>query len=213
MKFKDVENIVGKVPYINKSNADFIYNFIIENKIQNILELGIAHGTATCYMAAALNEIGKGRITAVDLQSVAEHFKPSCEEQLKKCNLEKYVEIHRMKTGYNWFLHNEIKESTTDNKCQEKYDLCIIDGPKNWIIDSSAFFLVDKLLKKGGYIIFDDYSWTYEDANNRRESTDGIQHDSLSNEELKIPHIKEIFDLLLKQHPNYSNFKVFNDKE
>ncbi|MDX3960455.1 class I SAM-dependent methyltransferase [Aliarcobacter skirrowii] len=147
MEFNYVANIVDKVPYISKTNANYIYDFIIENKIQNILELGIAHGTATCYMAAALNELGAGKITAVDLQSVAKDFKPSCEEQLKKCNLERYVEVHRMKTGYNWFLHNKIKENSINNKCEEEYDLCIIDGPKNWIIDSSAFFLVDKLLK------------------------------------------------------------------
>ena len=152
MEFNYVSNIVDKVPYISKTNANYIYDFIIENKIQNILELGIAHGTATCYMAAALNKLGAGKITAVDLQSVAKDFKPSCEEQLKKCNLERYVEVHRMKTGYNWFLHNKIKENSINNKCEEEYDLCIIDGPKNWIIDSSAFFLVDKLLKKGGFM-------------------------------------------------------------
>jgi predicted O-methyltransferase YrrM len=213
MEFNYVANIVDKVPYISKTNANYIYDFIIENKIQNILELGIAHGTATCYMAAALNKLGAGKITAVDLQSVAKDFKPSCEEQLKKCNLERYVEVHRMKTGYNWFLHNKIKENSINNKCEEEYDLCIIDGPKNWIIDSSAFFLVDKLLKKGGFIIFDDYAWTYENANNKRDSTDGINHNSLSDDELKLPHIKEIFDLLVKQHPNYSNFKVFSDKQ
>ena len=118
MEFNYVANIVDKVPYISKTNANYIYDFIIENKIQNILELGIAHGTATCYMAAALNKLGAGKITAVDLQSVAKDFKPSCEEQLKKCNLERYVEVHRMKTGYNWFLHNKIKENSIINKCE-----------------------------------------------------------------------------------------------
>lgn len=213
MKFNHIANIVAEIPYISRTNASFLYNFIIENKVQNILELGIAHGTATCYMAAALDEIGSGHITAVDLQSVANNFKPSCEEQLQKCNLKKYVEIYRMKTGYNWFLHDEIKRNTSDNQCKEKYDLCIIDGPKNWVIDSSAFFLVDKLLKQGAYLIFDDYLWTYEKANNKRHSTDGIIHSSLSKDELEMPHIKEIFDLLVKQHPNYSNFKVFSDKQ
>lgn len=213
MKFKAVEDLVGKVPYISKNNAFFIYNFIIDNNIKNILERGIAHGTATSYMAAALDELGAGKITAVDLESVKNNFNPSCEEQLQKCNLGEYVEIHRMKTGYNWFLHDEIKRNTTNNICNEKFDLCIIDGPKNWTIDSSAFFLVDKLLKKGGYIIFDDYSWTYEKANQRRTQTDDIVHSSLSIDEQSTPHIKEIFDLLVKQHPNYSEFRVFDDKQ
>jgi hypothetical protein len=34
------------------------------------------------------------------------------------------------------------------------------NGPKNWTIDGAAFFMADKLMKAGGWIIFDDYDWT-----------------------------------------------------
>ena len=37
---------------------------------------------------------------------------------------------------------------SSSNICQPIYDFCFIDGSKNWTIDSSAFFLVDKLLKQ-----------------------------------------------------------------
>ena len=87
-------------------------------------------------------------------------------------------------------------------------DLCIIDGPKNWTIDGFAFFLVDKMLKEGGWIIFDDYLWAYGE---NREVTDGITHRKLSDAERKTPQIKEVFELLVKQHPNYSTFIVDPD--
>jgi predicted O-methyltransferase YrrM len=186
---------------------------IIQEKLTNILELGIAHGTATCYMAAALQELGEGSITAVDLIEVKEHFKPSAEEQLEKTNLSDFATVIRMQTGYTWFLHNEIAKYTKDSVCEEVYDLCIIDGPKNWTIDGAAFFFVDKLLKKNGWIIFDDYKWTYANANNQQDSTDGITHRSLSKEEKEIPHIREVFELLVKQHPNYGNLIVLDDGE
>ncbi|MBE0496342.1 MAG: class I SAM-dependent methyltransferase [Campylobacterales bacterium] len=213
MQFKEVEKMVDGIPYISKTNAYFLYDFIIKNNIQNVLELGIAHGTATCYMAAALDEGGRGHIDAVDLLSVKDHFKPSAQEQLCKTGLEKYVSIYRMKTGYNWFLHDEILRNTSDGACRQKYDLCVIDGPKNWTIDSSAFFLVDKLLKNGGYIIFDDLNWTYADANKKRETTDGIAHKDLSEDELLRPHIRDIFEFLVMQHPNYSHFTFFSDNQ
>ncbi|RXK13602.1 hypothetical protein CP965_07335 [Halarcobacter mediterraneus] len=211
MKFKDIKKELKNIPWISTENANFLYNFIIENKINNILELGIAHGTATCYMAAALEELGEGTITAVDLTGTS--FTPSAEEQITKYNFDKYVDIVRMKTGYNWFLHDKIKSNSQNNICKEEYDLCIIDGAKNWTIDSSAFYLVDKLLKEDGYIIFDDYTWTYEIANKTQISTDRINHDSLSVPELKTPHIKEIFDLCVMQHPNYSDFKIFYNNQ
>jgi len=215
MKFEHVFNKVHSVPFISNKNAKTLYDFIIKNKPSHILELGIAHGTASCYMAAALDEIGSGTLTCVDLMEVKDSFKPSIEEQLNSLGLNNKVEIHRMKSGYNWFLHNDIKERSNnpENICKPKYDLIIIDGPKNWTIDSSSFFLCDKLLKENGWIIWDDYNWTYSRANNRREATDGITHRSLSEDELNLPHIKEIFELLVNQHPNYGNFLIQEDSD
>ena len=213
MKFDVIEQVVGKVPFISKENAKFLYNFIQKEKITTILELGIAHGTATCYMAAALDESQSGQITAVDLLSVKDAFVPSAELQLQQSGLEKYVEIFRMHTGYNWFLHDEILRNTQEGVCLAKYDLCIIDGPKNWTIDSSAFFLVDKLLKEGGYIIFDDLNWSYAKADASRAMTDGITHRTLSQDELSRPHIKDIFELLVMQHPSYGEFTLFADNQ
>jgi predicted O-methyltransferase YrrM len=208
MKFTVIESYVGDTPFISKSNAKILYEMILDQKLTRILELGIAHGTATCYMAAALDEIGSGLITSVDILNPTPPFEPSAEEQLERAGLSKFAEIVRMQTGYTWFLHDDIRRHTTENRCHEVYDLCIIDGPKNWTIDGAAFFLVDKLLKKSGWIIFDDYYWTYGAADKQREVTDGITHRQLSKSERETPHIKEVFELLVKQHPSYSNLSV-----
>ena len=211
MRFEEISSVVGSVPFISKDNGRFLYDLILKERLTNILELGIAHGTATCYMAAALQELGEGSITSVDLIEVKDTFKPSAEEQLEKTGLSEFTTVIRMQTGYTWFLHDEIVNNTKDNVCKEVYDLCVIDGPKNWTIDGAAFFFVDKLLKKNGWIIFDDYRWTYAAANGRNDSTDGITHRYLSKDELETPHIREIFELLVKQHPHYGNLMVLDE--
>ncbi|WP_460219702.1 class I SAM-dependent methyltransferase [Psychroserpens sp. MEBiC05023] len=215
MTFDQVYNSVKDVPYISKNNAESLYNFILKHKPKHILELGVAHGTASCYMAAALDEIGGGKLVSVDLEAVKDSFKPSIETQLNSLSLKQYVDVYRMKSGYNWFLHDEIKtcSKNSDNICKPKYDLIIIDGPKNWTIDSSSFFLCDKLLNENGWIIWDDFNWTYARADKRKEATDGITHRGLSEDELITPHIKEIFDLLVMQHPNYGNFIIQEDSD
>ncbi len=212
MKFQKIKSIVGKVPFISTENAEFLYNLICREKLKRILELGIAHGTATCYMAAALDELREGLITAVDLIEPMDVYNPSAEEQLRTTGLSKYAQVVRMQTGYTWFLHDEILKNTENDHCNEIYDLCIIDGPKNWTIDGAAFFYVDKLLKKNGWIIFDDYNWTYAKADEKRKATDGITHHSLSEDERQTPHVREIFELLVKQHPNYSNLLMFKEQ-
>jgi predicted O-methyltransferase YrrM len=209
MKFNKIHCLLKGIPFITEKNARLLYDFIIANKLKNCLELGFAHGTASCYIAAAIDEIGEGSLVSVDLMEAENIFTPNIHGLLNKCGLQKYVTICREATGYNWFLHNEIAKNTgIDNVCKPKYDLAIIDGPKNWTIDSSAFFCVDKLLKPEGWIIFDDYAWTYAKVASNRDSTDGITHRSLSEDEKNTPHIKEIFNLLVMQHPSYSNFKV-----
>ncbi|MCB1555551.1 MAG: class I SAM-dependent methyltransferase [Xanthomonadales bacterium] len=213
MKFETVANLVGQVPFISHGNAKYLYNLIVRERLSNILELGVAHGTATCFMAAALDEIGGGSITCVDLLEAKDAFEPSVEAQLQKTGLAEFATIHRMQTGYTWFLHDEIARNSTNHACRQVYDLCIIDGPKNWTIDGAAFFMVDKLLKHGGWIVFDDYHWTYGAADLRRSSTDGVTHRDLSKTELETPHIREVVELLVRQHPHYGRVVVLGDSD
>ena len=210
MQFAAIAARVGHVPFIERQNAERLYNLIVSEKLRRILELGIAHGTATCYMAAALEEIGGGLITAVDLIEAADYFRPSPEEQLTSTGLSRFAEIIRTKTGYNWFLHDNILRNTVDDVCREEYDVCIIDGAKNWTSEGAAFFFADKLLKPGGWMIFDDYLWSaaWVEENEGRSATDGIANRDLSESEIKASQVKELFELVVKQHPNYSNFIV-----
>ena len=98
VKFDEIHSLVGNVPFISKDNARYLYNMIIKGKLTQILELGIAHGTATCYMAAALQELGEGVVTSVDLIEVKDEFAPSAEEQLERTGLATYANVVRMKT-------------------------------------------------------------------------------------------------------------------
>ncbi|MFH1184749.1 MAG: class I SAM-dependent methyltransferase [Chloroflexota bacterium] len=210
MRFGTIHSMVAGVPFISEKNARYLYDLILRKKLTNILELGIAHGTATCFMAAALERLGQGAVTAVDLLGARDIFKPSAEEQLEQTGLSRFARIVRMQTGYTWFLHDEIARNTKDNMCQPVYDLCVIDGAKNWTIDGAAFFFVDKLLKKNGWLIFDDYNWTYACADQRRDATDGITHRSLSTAERETPHVREIFELLVRQHPHYGTLMLLD---
>ena len=208
MKFTEVYSRVADIPFISKKNARFLYELIIGEKISDVLELGIAHGVATCVIAAALDELGHGKVTAVDLLDA--DFKPSPEELLARCGLSQYAEVVRMKTGYNWFLHNKIAERSVDGVCQPLYGLCIVDGSKNWTTDGAAFFMADKLLLNGGVIIFDDYNWTYDSHDLAAGVTGVVSHHSLSAEEAATPHIREVFNLLVRQHPSYGEFTIID---
>jgi len=207
MKFDLVRSKLEGIPYIEPERAEVLYKFIINNQLKSCLELGFAHGVSSCYIAAALDELGQGHLTTVDLVPATKWQDPSIEQLLADTGLGKWVTVVRENTTYNWFLMKMIEKQTFGDNCQPIYDFCYIDGPKNWTIDSSAFFSVDKLLREGGWVLFDDYGWIYGD----REYMYGINLDDMGDDERKIPHIKQVFHLLVMQHPNYAEFKIEDD--
>jgi predicted O-methyltransferase YrrM len=207
MKFKDVRAELEGIPFMEPDRAETLYEFIIKNELCDCLELGFAHGVGSCYVAAALDELGRGSLTSVDLIAAQEWQKPSIEQLLAKTGLKKYVTVVREQTSYTWYLKKMIEASSSGRICQPTYDLCFIDGPKNWTIDGCAFFLVDKLLRKNGWIIFDDYSWKYSEFG-EFDVIDGISLRTMGKDELTTPHIELVFQLLVMQHPSYSNFRI-----
>jgi predicted O-methyltransferase YrrM len=208
MKFEAIAKHLKGIPYTQVEMGRLLYNHVLKEKPKHCLELGFAHGVATCYVAAALDELGEGHITAVDLKA-SKNRKPNLEELLEGCNLSQYVTIEREMHSYTWYLKKAIAANTKDLNCKPVFDFCFIDGPKNWTIDGLAFFLVDKLLRKDGWILFDDYRWVY--AQMKGEGVAGVAKRDLSKDQLECAQIEQVFKLLVMQHPAYGNFLIDED--
>lgn len=204
MKFNEVVKIVGDVPHMTKEQGNTVYEMVLKSPITNIIELGFAHGTSACYMAAALDEKKEGKILTIDNQSAKER-KPNIQELLKDTGLEKYVEPVFGLGSYTWELMRLIEKHTKDGVCEPLFDFCYLDGAHNFEIDTCAFFLVDKLLKPGAYILFDDLTWTYGSSPSLKE-TDFVK--KMSADEKNTPHIKQLFDLIVAQHSEYTDFSI-----
>ena len=57
--YERVKETVGRLPYILRPNAKMLYDFIVEHEVRHVLETGVAHGVASCFIAAALQEVGR----------------------------------------------------------------------------------------------------------------------------------------------------------
>lgn len=216
MEFKELQARLDGFTFhtsIGPRRGKILYDAIRESAPSDCLELGFAHGTSSCYIAAALDEVGSGHLTSVDMVSGTEWQDPSIEDLLRATGLEDYVTVQRENTSYTWFLKKKIEERSSNHGCEPLYDFCFIDGAKNWTIDGCAFFLVDKLLKPGGRILFDDLKYTYQGPKERGalDSIDNIDLVSMGEDELRTPHVDAIFQLLVMQHPDYSEFLVQDD--
>ncbi len=202
MKIDQIRERVKGIPFMISTQAEAITDVILENQFQNILELGFAHGVSTCYMAGAVDDLCRGgTITTIDLMSVRE-AEPNIEHLLGSLGLAKYVTIFYEPTSYIWRLMKMLEDSPSP-----RFDFCYIDGAHDWFVDGFAFFLVDRLLKPGGLVIFDDLDWTYESSPTLKD-TQRVKR--MPQDEKSTPQIRKVYELLVKSHPTYGEFMEKN---
>ncbi|MDD3012742.1 MAG: class I SAM-dependent methyltransferase [Candidatus Gastranaerophilales bacterium] len=202
MKIEKISKVVDGIPCMSLVKAKEITNFILEKKPENILELGFFHGVSTCYMAGALDELGRGSITTID-KVRSQECDPDIEALLDKLELKKYVNFYYEPFSHLWRLMKFIEEPSTP-----KFDLCYFDDSHTWYDTGFAFFLVDKLLKPNGYIIFDDLDWSFDlwvQADTSGTAKEEPRVKNMPEEERKTAQVRKVFDLLVKQHPSYTD--------
>jgi len=199
-RFEDVAAAVEGIPYMTPGQGRLVYDHLRSCGAQRVLELGTAHGVSSAYMAAALDAVPGGRVTSVDRF----HFGgPQPEETIARAGLADRVELIRIPhSSYVWWLKEQIEQhSDDDGNCEPCFDFCYLDGAHDFTIDGLAVLLVERLLRPGGWLLLDDLDWTYD------VSKFGIP-EYLSPTERAAPHMRAVFDVILKPHPAFTSFRL-----
>jgi predicted O-methyltransferase YrrM len=205
MRFEEVAARIEGIPFMSPALGRRVYDHIVSTRPERVLELGSAHGVSAAYVAAALEANGKGHLTTVDHAGAV--FDPSPQEVLNRAGLEHRVTIVHAHSSYNWFLKQEVERaSDAAGNCEPRYDFCYLDGSKNFNIDGLAVVLVEKLLRPGGWLLMDDLDWTYEHNPAILPAGDGNPLGPLSESERTEPHLRAVFELIVKQHPSFTRF-------
>src|SRR5678815_5342492 len=154
MNVEDVKKVVKDVPYMSVEQARRMTDFMKEHRLKDVLELGFYQGVSSCYIAGAAKEMG-GRLTTIDLTNARDRS-PNITELLEACGLTDTVDVFFEQQGFNWRLMKML-----DDGKGPRFDMVYLDGGHTWDVTGFAFFLVDRLLRPGGWLIFDDIDWSY----------------------------------------------------
>ena len=196
--FDEVAQAVAGIPFMAPAQGRLIYDHLRATGARDVLELGTAHGVGAAYMAAS-----GATVTTVDFAGAS--YDPSPEETARRAGVQ--VKIVREFSTYNWWLKEQIAgRSDAHGNVEPAYDFVYLDGAKNWTIDGLAVVLVEKLLRPGGWLLMDDLHWTYA-QDPGRGATDGIVHRELSEPERTEPHLRAVFDLIVAQHPSFTELR------
>lgn len=104
MKFDDVDAAVAGTGFMTSAQGRKVYEFIVENNLGRVLELGFAHGKSTCYLAAAADELGgNAHVLTID-RTAAMARTPNIHQLLETCGLTERVTPVVAVTSYTWEL-------------------------------------------------------------------------------------------------------------
>lgn len=212
MLFNDAAQIVRGIPlpHTHPSRGRVLYRHIKRTQPKDLLELGTARGGSAVFIAAALEVNGAGHLTSVDRFAGA-FADPSPREVLDKAGLGDWVTLDNSFSTYTWFLKSEIeKRLKPSGAVRPGYDFIFLDGAKNWSTDGLAVILAEKLLRPGGWLLLDDLGWSYG-KNVKGERHYGTNLARLSEEEKVQPHLRAIFDLLIRTNPAFDRFVIQDD--
>jgi len=186
---------------LQPSTMESIYNCVVSAGARDCLELGTGHGATTCIIAAALDEIGGGCVTTIDMlvrepigvRVLAQHV-----------GLTQYIKVIADSVGYNWHLGEMIGRQTVAGVCSPCLDFCFLDGAHEWGVDALASFLVAKLLRPGAWLILDDLDFKLRGCQPGWETVFAGRSDK----ELDTCQVGQVFNLVLRQHPGFADFIV-----
>lgn len=108
-----------------------------------------------------------------------------------------YPNSRKTRDSYCWALMDLIA------KGDRLFDYVYIDGSHDLTVDGFAFFLVDRLLKIGGLVEFDDYRWTFETSPTLSPGKHPATADWYTQQQIKTPQVKMIVDRLVKPDMRY----------
>jgi predicted O-methyltransferase YrrM len=202
MKLEQVQQAVKGVPVMEPAQGRAIYEHVLEAEPVEILELGTSRGVSAAYMAAALDELGRGKITTLDRAQLVVDPPPEEQAFAKVPELLRYVRFERPPdSSYVWWLAREVEaRSDAHGNCEPAYDFCYLDGAHDYTIDGLAVYLVEKLLRPQSWLLLDDLNWSY--------AVSGLDFgDRFSEDEMQAAHMRLVFDTIVRQHPSFTEFR------
>lgn len=214
MDFETVAKLTRGVPVMGEREGRKLYDHVRQTKPTNVLEIGTAWGVSACYIAAALEENGHGRLTTVDHRD-ASYADPTADELFASTGLRRWINrVQISDSSYTWWLKGQIEDRTDDaGNTMSMYDFCFLDGAHNWTIDGLAVYLVERLLNPGGWLLLDDVNWSYatnDEAVSLSPPSDKMF--ALSSDEAQTPHVGAIVDVILKGHPAFAEIRLQDER-
>lgn len=135
--------------YIPREEGDLLYSMVRHNRPKLTVEVGMANGLSTLFIAAALRENGTGTHIAIDPFQHSE-WRGVGAQLIRQAGMSDIVRLIE-KPSYQGLPQLEQEGA--------RVELVFIDGAHIFDYVIADFLCADRILDVGGVMIFDDSDW------------------------------------------------------
>jgi predicted O-methyltransferase YrrM len=113
-------------------------------------------------------------------------------------NVVAHANSRRLLDSYNWSLMQVLAAHP-----EPLFDYVFLDGAHTWALDALAFCLIDRLLRPGGIVDFDDFHWTLGGSPSMRPEVFPDVLELYTDEQIEARQVALVVDLLVRRDARY----------
>jgi predicted O-methyltransferase YrrM len=201
-KFDEITERFADIPFMNERRAGIIHDLIAENDARDILEIGFYQGKSSAYIAAILEDLGRGSLMTIDQRSALPRS-PNIHDLLRQTGLTHRVQPIFAFRSFTWELQKLISQTPSP-----RFDLCYFDGGHTWDNTGFGVVLVDMLLRQGGILVLDDMNWRVKSSPAYKRHPKRLA--VFSDDEAATPSVRRTWELILP-HLGYTEMREIEE--
>ncbi len=167
-------------------------------KIRCYAELGVLRGDSVCRVADALEPGGSLHLFDFHDMLQATKHRLTSEGLWDRHTVLLYGNSRKLRDSYNWSLLKVME------RCQGPlFDYVFLDGAHTFDVDGFALLLLDRMLKPGGFLELDDYSWYLGRSKTMSPAVFPAMAEWYTEEQINTPHVAKLARLFLDHGRDY----------
>lgn len=156
MKLDAIHAGVQDVFGLDPETGAALYQLILKHQCRQILHTGWRTGKSIAYLAGAVQELGSGRVLALnDLLPAKTHT--SVTEKLAALSLSSLVEFRHSEAGRPWLLQQIAAQANG----VPRFELVVMESARDLTVDGLTLMLSERWLKPCGLLVLQGLHWTY----------------------------------------------------
>lgn len=191
---------------VTTANGETV-DFFAASGCRTYAELGVYEGDTALAIATSLD--GAGELHLFDFEERVKTVSTRL-SQAGHENVFAHPNSRRLLDSYNWSLMQLLEKHR-----RPIFDYVFVDGAHTWAHDALAFLLIDRLLQPGGYVDFDDYTWTLRNSPSMNPAVFPEVERLYTDEQIDAAQVALVVDLLVKLDPAYEEIvpnKIFRKR-